>query len=181
MKINKDHRFFTPKKLLITLVIIVLGLGSYVAYAIFSASRQSSTREFQDSINYEPPTDEQKEAGDKQKEETISKNDDAASASNNDQRQDIKVSYTALNQADGQLLVRALIDTVTNDGVCALTLTKGDVVVTKTAGTQSGPSSSTCKGFNVLVSELSSGEWTVQLQVEVGTRQGKVLQKVTVQ
>lgn len=181
MKINKDHRFFTPKKLLITLVIIVLGLGSYVAYAMFSASRQSSTREFHDSINYEPPTDEQKEAGDKRKEEMISKEDDATNPSGDDQSRDILVSYSALNQADGQLLVRALIGAVANDGTCTLTLIKGEMMVTKTAGTQSGPSSSTCKGFNVPVSELSSGEWTAQLQVQVGTRQGKVSQKVTVQ
>lgn len=180
MQINKKQPSTSSKKILIiALATVVAAVVAYGVYAMYFAPKPITDKDSQGTINYEPPTDEQKAAGDRQKEETINKTDDGTNPSNGNGS--LPVSYSAINQADEQLLVRALIGAVSNDGTCTLTLTKGDAVVTKTAGTQSGPNSSTCKGFNVPVSELSPGSWTILLQVKIGSEQGKVSQTFTVQ
>lgn len=180
MQINKKQSSNTSKKILIiVLAAAATAAVAYGVYLMYFAPKPATNTGPQDTINYEPPTDEQKAAGDRQKEETINKTDDNNDPPNGEDS--ISVSYTAVNQTDGQLLVRALIGAVSNDGTCSLTLTKGDAVVKKTAGMQSGPNSSTCKGFNISVSELSPGNWTILLQVKIGSEQGKISQTFTVQ
>ncbi len=82
-------------------------------------------------------------------------------------KKNVESVVTAAAQNGSTLQVRSIIYLVTNTGTCKLTMTKsGSSTVTKSAGVQSLPSSSTCAGFDIPVSELSNGQWNVVVNFE---------------
>lgn len=64
------------------------------------------------------------------------------------------------------LIIRTNIDQVISNGTCTLTLTKGEEVKEYKSEIHANPSSSTCKGFDIPTSELSSGKWTINIRIE---------------
>lgn len=76
----------------------------------------------------------------------------------------VSAEITSANQDTSRLRVRTLIQTVTSDGTCTLTMQgPGGKTYSATAGVQALPSTSTCKGFDVPLSQLASGSWTIKL------------------
>lgn len=125
-------------------------------------------------INYDAPTEDQKKAGENIKKSTIDNTDKQKSG-------DFSVSFTSVSQTDNYLRIRSLITAVSNTGICTLVLTKGDSTITNTSDIQAGPSSSTCQGFDVLISELSSGNWQAVLTVEINGSSSEITRSITVQ
>ena len=84
---------------------------------------------------------------------------------------------------DGKTLqIRATIDQKVTDGTCNLTLSKsGSTTVTKTANIVSDPSSSTCSGFDIPIDQLSSGIWSININLTSDSRSGSIQGVVTVQ
>lgn len=128
---------------------------------------------------YGPPTEEQIKAGDEIKKQNIKENTSKSSVpSTTDQsagstpqakgKSVVDIYLTVKNQtSDGLILqIHSDISTVTNAGTCTLSLTKDGKTVTKTASVQAMASSSTCKGFDIPVSELSQGSWNLTLHFE---------------
>lgn len=180
MKINKS-KSKSPLKVIIVLAVILAAVaGAALVYAYTQHKSENIPGSAQSGVDYNPPSDEQKAAGDQQKEETINQTDNGNQGSSGT-GQDIGVSFTALNQSGDQLQIRTLIDTVSSTGVCTLTLVKDGVTVTKQSDIQAGPTSSTCKGFNVPLSELSPGSWQVTVQATIGSQKGSATQAYTVQ
>jgi len=139
-----------------------------------------------DSFDLSNPTSEQKKAGEEQKKATAIPSKDTKSTTPTpnvapDSSGAFGVSFTALSQVDGQLQVRNLINSISNSGTCTLTLTKGTSTVVKQSGIQPGPSSSTCKGFDVPTSELSVGVWQVNVSVSIGSQGGGSSKTITIQ
>lgn len=119
------------------------------------------------SINYQPPTEEQKKAGDDIKQN--SNNSDQPPAPTpvpGTNKSQIEMTITAANQNGSMFQLRSLIYAIAGDGTCTLTLSKGGQVVTKTAEVQALASTSTCKGFDIPTSELSPGTWSAALKFE---------------
>jgi cell division protein FtsN len=182
---NKNTRSPKLKFIVIAvIVLVVLGGGIVAAYTINKANNTATEQKkagqvSPEGVNYGEPTDAQKQAEVDQKGSTQS--DQPAATKPGDP---INVVITALNPptaANPNLQIRVRIDTVTSTGTCTLTLTKGSTTVTKQAGTQAGPSTSTCQGFDVASSELSSGSWNATLKVVNGDSEGSVSQTFTVQ
>lgn len=73
---------------------------------------------------------------------------------------------------DDNLIIRTTIDQTLGSGSCALTLTNGQKTVTRNSGIIQNPSSSTCEGFNIPVSELGSGNWNIEITVTSSDRTG---------
>ncbi len=82
-------------------------------------------------------------------------------------RTDLTGVITANEVVDNQLILRVTIDQQLSSGVCNLTLTSlsNNKIVTKKANVIANPSSSSCAGFDVPVSELSSGDWQVEIKI----------------
>lgn len=79
------------------------------------------------------------------------------------------------------LQVRVTIDRVLSSGTCSLTLTGASgTTVSRTAELAANPSSSTCQGFNIPVAELSSGKWTIMLDVSSGDLSGTASSEITI-
>ena len=86
------------------------------------------------------------------------KTNDPSPASSGDTKVEITAAYVNGDTFD----IRTLIDRVTASGQCTLSM-KSDSGKSYSAsvGVQALPSSSTCKGFSVPMSSLSSGVWNI--------------------
>lgn len=195
MKINK--KIGSSKKKLIILgvsaVVLVIALlffylyksqGSLFGWAPFKKTSSS--------INYEAPTDDQKKTGTATKENSINTEDSSKpNSSGSDQppapvsqpngKSKVDIAITTADQYGSTLRVRSDISTVTSSGTCTLTLTKSSQTVTKTAGVQALPSSTTCQGFDVPTSELSPGTWQLTLHFESNELVADTTKAVTIQ
>ena len=138
------------------------------------------------SVDLNKPTTEQKSTGEDQKKATAVPSQDTKSTAPApttapDNSSTFSVTITALSQADSLVQIRILVDKVSDSGTCTLTLTKGTTTVVKQSDIQAGPSSSTCKGFDVPTSELSAGLWQVNASVTIGSQRSSASKTVTVQ
>lgn len=187
MKLKQTPRKSSKLKIaiIVAVVLVVIGGGLAAAYMVNKTNEANTAADrakqvSPEGIDYGPATDEQIDAGVDQKGKDHS---DQPTESN--QGDSISVSFTALNPpvagVSSTLTVRAEIGIVSTTGTCTLTLTKGSTVITKQAGLYAGPTTSTCQGFDVAESELSSGSWNAQLKVVSGDREGSVSRTFTVQ
>lgn len=89
-----------------------------------------------------------------------------------DKRQ-VTVSITAANQNDDTLQIRTLIQVVVSDGTCTLSgKSPSGKSITKTAAVQAQATSSTCKGFDIPVRELSNEKWNFTINYKNETLEG---------
>lgn len=73
------------------------------------------------------------------------------------------ITYSAV--AGDKLVIRTNINQSLGSGTCELTLSQDTKTVAKTAETTLNPSSSTCQGFDIPVSELGGGKWHLSIKV----------------
>lgn len=193
IKTNKKHFFTLPIICLVVTTLILAGLATYIygfKGKIFGWSPITSS---DNAINYNPPTQEEVDAGKDVKEDTINPNEDSSPKNDqnettpsptptpDDQPNNIGLNITAASQNGSTLQIRALIAAVTSKGTCKLTLSKtGAASVVKTADIQALANSSTCKGFDVSTSELPAGTWTATLVYEDGSNRGTATKEVIV-
>lgn len=136
-----------------------------------------------------PPTSDQIEDGNQQKKDTINENQQNSGKPStskvgdtpNAGSQNLSVTITAANQNDTAFNVRSLINTITNSGDCTLTLTKDTDTVTRVANIQALANSSTCKGFDIPLTELSMGVWQLNLSVETNGQTAVVEKEITIE
>ena len=164
-------------------VALIIGAVS-AAYALKIppfTQRENST------INLDKPTNEEIQTGNDIKNEVNGDNSQTGSDPalppeeiTGSDNKSVNVEITASNIEDSILRVRTLIQYVTATGNCTLTLTgPQQKVYTQTATVQALPSSSTCRGFDIALSNLSSGEWKIELSFAdnniIGSSSSKVL------
>lgn len=79
----------------------------------------------------------------------------------------VDMEITAANQNGSILNIRTLIQTVSSTGTCNLSMqSQAGRTYTMTAEPQPQPSSTTCRGFDIPVSELTPGAWTIRIDFE---------------
>lgn len=179
--------------LLIAAAVVVLLVASALTYiyifngSVFGWKNHSTSSNEVPSSNLNAPTDEQIKAGNDVKKANL---DNSASTTDTpstpvsqpgSNKQSVEVIITAANQNSGILQVRTQISRVVNTGQCTLTLTQSSKTVTKTADVQALASTSTCKGFDIPVSELSAGSWNITLTYENDTLFGTTSEVITIQ
>lgn len=180
-----------PKKLIITISLAILLVGAALTYIYAFNGNLFGWKTAQNTpttTNYGPATSDQQKNG-----TTIKTNSSASpGASGSDQpsaptpipgsaQKGVAVTITAANQNGSTLQIRALIGAVENTGTCTLTLSQtGQQTVTKTSGTQALSSTSTCQGFDIPTSELSTGVWHITITYNSPTLTGATTKDVTV-
>lgn len=168
------------KKLYIIIVGIIVLLAG-LSYYVFALNGNLFGWQFHkddaSSVNMDPPTTEQVKAGQDAKKETVEENqgkpgtgDDTPTPSPSGA---LTVGFSAINQNDGKLQIRTMIEEILSSGQCNLTLTDGSKNVTKSAAVYPTASISTCQGFDIPVSELSNGTWNITVNVTSGDRSGQ--------
>lgn len=184
MKIKNKPSSSTKKLVAIILVTLVFAvIVTAVAYMLSRqrtpASNQPSTDQptTTDTVNLDPPTTDQQTAADEQKKQSL---DNEQSTPPNTSPLSVIISAANENSSTSMLQIRTLIDKITSTGQCTLTLQKSGQTITKTATIQAGPSNSTCQGFDVALSELSSGTWQISVSVSSGDQSGSATSEVTI-
>lgn len=185
MKINSKK---TSKKILVAIFLVFVLLAGLAAVYAFKKSSDdkntSDTSQGTHSTDLNKPTEEQIQDGNSVKKDSVTKSDNdtdtSPSPSNNDKK-NVEVIITAANQNGGILQIRSQISTVSNTGNCILTLSKAEETITKTASIQPLATTSTCKGFDISNSELSSGEWQATLVFENESLRGSASKLITIQ
>jgi energy-coupling factor transporter transmembrane protein EcfT len=180
MKIKKSPKKFSPKKI-VYIVIAVLLLAALSCTVYVYAFNGSILGWSASSKNETPADNSQQTDTPSSTEETPIDNPSKGVEPSNDVPENITVIFSATNQTDTTLQIRALIEAVLGSGQCTLTLTSGSTTVTKTASVQALASSSTCTGFDIPLTELPAGEWQLNLVVTSGSSKGSVEKGITVQ
>lgn len=89
------------------------------------------------------------------------------------------ISYASVNE--DKLIIRVNIDQFLSKGNCNLNILKnGATLYSETVEIQGSVSTSTCNGFSVPVSELSSGDLQLEINLESEGKTGRVTGKVRI-
>jgi hypothetical protein len=183
MRISRNKN---PKKFYLVIVLAAVILTGSAAAALFVPTsplyvykQQGDNPE--NTVNYDRPTDEQKEAGDKAKEDFI-KNHEESKGSENPANQTTNVTISSLTQQSKMLQIRTMIDAIDNSGKCTVTLSRsGYQSVSQSVDTQSLGSYSVCKGFDIDATSIELGEWNVAVDYNGQSASGRAEGKVTIE
>ena len=189
-------RITTPKKskkkiILATTLLVVVVAGAFVfAYAFrpLTGTPAEDTKDLKNTSSTKGSSTKKDNSKDddtisNKSEPTVEKEKDNPTqyeGSNPNTSESLTGSINYLSVIDGNLTVRITINQVLSTGSCTLTLTNGNKTVSRSSSIVQNPSSSTCDGFNVPVSELSSGKWKASVSVESDNRKGTFTSEVNV-
>ena len=127
------------------------------------------------SVDYKTPTSDQSTGGTSIKQQAA----DNQAASPTQSNTSIPVTITSV-QPGPVVYIRANIGIVSSTGTCDLSMTgPGGKTYKATAGIQAMASSSTCKGFNIPMSDLASGSWKITVSVTDGSATGQATSEDT--
>lgn len=178
-RFNKLH-YIVPVALV---VVLVSGATAYLL-----VSNQSDTQEKKS----ETTSKQEADAGKQSKDETVNSGDSSSDQStvdkgsngnNTDTNQSgevIPMSITASTQNGSVFQIRTLIQGLAPNGTCTLQLSKGSATVTKTAGVSLFAQTSTCQGFDIPLSELTPGKWSVKASFEGDSKSGETTSEIEV-
>ena len=86
-----------------------------------------------------------------------------------------------LEKTSNNLMILLTINQFLNTpGNCYLTISNGAKSLSYQAPTITNPSSSSCEGFTLPLSDFSSGEWSIDIKVTSGEKSGHITGKVTI-
>jgi len=185
MKINSKQS--SKRKFIIIILVIVfvvLATGA-IAYSVLRSSSSgsgssstpiNSSESTDNKVNLDPPTQEQKDAAGDQKKQSL----DKPTSQNTTSTLPVIITAANQNKDSSTLQIRTLIENVTSTGSCTLTLIKDGQTISKSSSIQAGPNNSTCQGFDVALSELSLGTWSIRVDVASGQQSGTASSEVTI-
>jgi len=172
---SKPHHL--KRNVLIAGVAVLVISGSFFAYSkLIPTTKQKGTSSQTNPPIDSQPTDEEKQAGQNQKQTTVDEDQNKPSTPT----ATIGVTITAAHQNGSVVNIRSLINKISNNGTCKLTLVKGTATVAKTSGIQALAESSTCKGFDIPTNELGKGTWQLILNVTMSSAAGTAKQDIVV-
>lgn len=93
----------------------------------------------------------------------------------------VSIAITSTNQTTSNYHIGVVIYSIQSSGTCILTLSKqGSTTITQTVDVQALPSSSTCKGFDIPMPKLSTGDWQVSVTFNNPPYTGSTTQSIKV-
>lgn len=179
MKVIKNNKFKIP---IIFMVVLIFLISSFMIYC-----KINNTFIFQKSI-----IKQQTENGQVIKSQSVNNTENNKVTSGSDQppaptiipgtdKKSVEMSVTSINQNNSDLQIRILISTLTNSGSCNLELSKeGYDKISLVSEVQPLSNTSTCKGFNIPLSNLSSGDWNLVINFENESLTSKIAQIINV-
>lgn len=185
IKTNMKLRHKNKKVIIITAVVAVLLLGSVFVYALQNRTPGDSGQPTTSDDSKEKPATE----SDSPTPETPptgktpeSKSDTPPAPVPSSEGKDIvEVAITSTAQNSTTLQIRTVIYSVQGSGTCTLSLARsGYETITQTAEIQPLPSTSTCKGFDIPLTQLAPGNWQATLTFSNNSVAGTTTKDITV-
>lgn len=158
MRINKKTSSPLNNKLLVGVILTCLLVAAGVTYSYISRDEANKSGD----INYQPPTKEQKQAGEDAKEGAI---DRGGSTGETNPGTDVNPVTFSLTQDDESqtLVVSTKLANTASWNKCYLELSQGQIIKKYEARTVYQPAYSFCGGFSIPIVGLS-GTWHVSLR-----------------
>lgn len=180
-------KYSSPKKRRKLLSMFVGGailLAGVLIWIYHSQAPAEAPKHDSQTINYAPPSKEESETGESIKKNANSNTNSqppSATPPDNTQQSTAGMEITATTQDTNSLYVRTLIQTVTSSGTCTLIMHgPGSRTYTTTSPVQPLPNTSTCAGFNIPISKLSAGTWSLLIKFANSSTSASVSKEVTV-
>ena len=180
MKISRNKKRFW----LTALVFIIFACVSWFMAARYLqlwpfSARQESQATYT-SINYDEPTDSQLQEGAQTKQEVIESSKQDGQTTEETSTSSVGIDITVSEKSGDVFIVRTLIQKVSS-GTCTLQMVgPNSITYSDTADVQPLASASTCKGFNVPMSKLSSGTWNITVTYSNGELSATTKKEVTI-
>lgn len=179
MKTNRTLK----KKLLVGAAVAVVLIAGFMAYTSSRPADRSRATEpianplgSQTKINYDPPTKEEQQAGNEQKQEIV---DSQAAQS---QSSTATVIIADAGQYGNQVEVRAFVTNVIQEGTCTSTFTRGTTVVTRTVAALKDAKTTRCTNVAIPRSEFASaGTWDLTVTYRSTTAEGKTNKQINLE
>ena len=176
---------------IIVSILLLIGLGLLYVYGMGGNIMGWVSNTSKNSINLQPSTSQEKATGAAIKSSAANSSTEKSTGTSDtppapvpitgSTKKSVQVYITASGQNNDIYQVRSLIGALMDNGTCTLVLTQGSKTVTKIATTQALANSSTCRGFDIQVSELSAGQWQLVLSVSSPTLTGSTTSTISVQ
>lgn len=127
-------------------------------------------------INMDPPTEEEKKAGDEQKDKIVYEQQNPPKATDT-----ASIVIVDASQYNNAVEVRAFINNrIDQDGTCTVTFTKGSATVTRTRTATPDASTSQCGLFSIPTGEFAGkGTWNLTVSYASGSAKGEAKTEVT--
>jgi hypothetical protein len=167
----------TRKQVLIiaVLTVLILSVSGYLLVKARNSdpAQPSSIITTDSSINYGPPTEEEKAQAEKHKEDLTGQMAENSESGSSGKKQ-ITPVITNASQSGQDITVNAYIEGIfENGGTCTVTFTKGSQKITKTTESSADASTTNCKPLMVGRSEFNEpGDWQVLLTYSSSTAEG---------
>lgn len=172
MKIKKIRKNRSKIISIIVIAVIIVAGASYWYWQTCIRTNQLAVNNSQvidQNINYNPPTADQKNAG----EDIKINNQTPVSVTAN------TVITSKTIDADTLKIRSVTSGAISSNGTCNLTLTSSDgIVISKTVATYAMPSSSTCQGFDIARTELPNGIWQISLDVIIDNEKSNATSEI---
>ena len=190
MKIQSTQKKKYSKIIFGIAIVIVVGIvtaGSLWVWNHFNATETTNDPK----IDLQEPTADQKTAGESIKEDSVNQSTGDGNRTGSDplplpvpgengQLSTVDAQITSANVSGSNLIIRSLIQTITSSGTCSLNLTSSSgKVYTASSEVQALPNGTTCKGFDIPLSELGTGQWTITLNFANNSIKAQTTQTVT--
>jgi hypothetical protein len=175
MQYKKPQQKNGKKVLLLPLLILLLGgivfglekSGVINLYSRDEASN-SNTPNPVNTVNYDPPTEEEKNAGDEQKEEIVSEEN-----TQNQKPDSAEVIIVDASQYGDEIEVRAFVANVIESGTCTFWFHKLNIEITKTTPAYADASTTPCITLTIPRSEFpEAGDWGLTVSFESASVKG---------
>lgn len=171
-------------------VFLILLLATSVAAYYFKVGPFSQN--INESVNLDPATDDQKNTGNNIKQHSLEQINSGKDNTGSDpspapqpvegsDKKSVGMEISAANQNDSTLQIRTFIQTITSTGKCDLLMKNAqNMTYTANVDVQALSSTSTCKGFDVPVDQLSPGIWTVTINFSNDTLTASTSKEITI-
>lgn len=194
MKILRKQKPYKKYALVsLTVAVVLLLVAALYVYAFDGEILGWKSGQQDSSVNLDTPTkDQEKAARDTKRIATANDSGESKGSTSGsdplpqpspgeDGKSAVGLAITASNQSDQAYQLRTMIYALANDGTCALTLTgPSGKTVTKSASVQPLSNTTTCKGFDIPLTELTAGTWKVRLIFENTNLMGSTDSTITV-
>lgn len=128
-------------------------------------------------INYDPPTEEEQQAGNEHKQEVEDQDDQPAPGGQN-----ATIVIVDANQYGAEIEVRAFISNLIKDGICTITFKKDTYSIQKQVSATADASTTPCMNLEVPRSEFAvNGSWTVTVEYSAVNAYGKTEQVIEIE
>lgn len=162
------------------LFLVLLGVAITVVVLVknnyFSEKQENTVRQSENSDKPEEKPNEDKLEEQKQEEKVPQYDGESPNKS-----ETLTGLITYADIINEELVIRVNIDQFLQSGNCNLTMSRnGATYYTQSVGIQESVTTSTCDGYKIPVSELSKGDFQVEIDLESDGKSGKIVGRVRI-